>query len=361
MGLFRAIISTFILAGMLIALSPTPAHALRDCRIRKYKTAAEITARSDSDCLISYALDTDVYYVRAAGSWVIIAGSGGMAGTNGGTFGNETNNAWQFGENSEDWVLTFGTNTVTYSSSTGATMVVTPAVAITGDLTLDGAAGALTMTTASSSVVVTDASATGLVMGSTGRLDLLRLDTQDSLEAVEITGTTTAKAFHVDAGTALFDEGVDIAVPALALGVIRFCGTMGATATTSHFFGPVLLDDTEADLAFGGAGCDGLDNSTETTADAPWHASFAFTPVAMACTTNGGVDDVLTFQLRDDAADVTGMTCNVTLTGSAITCAVRDPTPVAVAANSALCIDAVADTDDNLSAVDAECLVYITF
>ena len=110
---------------------------------------------------------------------------------NGGTFTNGTNNAFVLAENSEDLTLTFGTNLLTLASTTGATFVLTPATTISGDLTLSGAAGALTFNSASSSIVTTDNSATGLVLGSTGTLAALTLDTRDSAEGLIISGYAT--------------------------------------------------------------------------------------------------------------------------------------------------------------------------
>ena len=68
---------------------------------------------------------------------------------NGGSIDNETNNALTFSENSEDLTLTFGTNTATLASTTGATFILTPATTITGAATLSstlGVTGASTFT-----------------------------------------------------------------------------------------------------------------------------------------------------------------------------------------------------------------------
>jgi signal peptide peptidase SppA len=62
---------------------------------------------------------------------------------------------------------------------------------LTGDLTIDGGAGALTFGAASSSVVTTDNAALGLVVGSTGHLNTLTLDTRDGAEGLTVTGYTT--------------------------------------------------------------------------------------------------------------------------------------------------------------------------
>ena len=265
-------------------------------------------------------------------------------------------------------VIINGTTTATALQVDVGNLVCDEDATVTGDLSLGGGATALTFSAASSSIVVPDASATGLVIGSSGDLDILTLVTSEATEKLAIKGTTTADAFHVDVGTSLFDEGVAGPTFATHLETIRFCGNGSATGI-ADYIGPVLLDDTEADLAFGGAGCDALNSATEATADAPWHAAFAFKPVAMVCvglcTGAAAANDAITYQLRDDAADVTGMAC----TASAWTgdqnpqqCTVRDSTPLTVAAGSTVAIktigtdDACADAGD-----DFECLVYVTF
>jgi len=248
------------------------------------------------------------------------------------------------------------------------TSTLTGATTQTGDLTCAGGAGALTFSGSASSVVVDDNDTTALLIGSTDQLNLITIDTGNDAETVVITGTTATDAFHVDVGEAIFDEGVDIAIPALALEVIRFCGNGSATGA-AEYMGPVLLDDTEADLAFGGAGCDGLDNAVEGTADAPWHAAFAFKPVAMvcvgACTGASAANDVITYQMREDTSDVAGLTCAAPAwTGDGVPqqCAVRLQAPETVSAGSAVAIkftgtdDACDDAGD-----DFECLVYVTF
>ena len=296
-----------------------------------------------------------------------------------------------------------------------------------------GAGAINTSGSGDSSVLVADNDATALLFGSTGQLNLLTLDTGDDTETVVVTGTTTTDAFHVDVGDAQFDEDVAItldltvtgndivfgnagtiknttdgaitigeasedliatftsnvltytsstgvaeanfssialqaATVATHLQPIRFCGNGSATGA-ADYMGPVLLDDTEADLAFGGAGCDALNNATEGNVDDAWHVGFAIKPVAMVCvglcTGASAANDAITYQLRDDTADVTGMTCTASAwTGDASPqqCTVRDPTPQTVAAGSLLAVktigtdDACADAGD-----DFECIVYVTF
>ena len=83
-------------------------------------------------------------------------------------------------------------------------------VSVTGDLSLTGGASGLTFSGTASSILVDDNDTTALLIGSTGQLNLLTLDTGNDTETVIVTGTTATDAFHVDVGEALFDEAVDI-------------------------------------------------------------------------------------------------------------------------------------------------------
>ncbi len=146
-----------------------------------YDTAVELLAAEPTEGLIGYALDTNAFYLRVASAWVAFAGSGGLLGSNGGTFGNETNNAWRLFENSEDLVLTAGTNLWTFSSATGATVAFTPASSFTGAMSPDGGisttiangANAACTTTCSAKACITgfDAGASAFVACGTATAD----------------------------------------------------------------------------------------------------------------------------------------------------------------------------------------------
>jgi hypothetical protein len=356
-----------------------------------YDTAVELLAATPTEGVFGWAIDTNAMYFYTGAAWVAIGSASGILGTNGGTIGNETNNVWTFGENSEDLTLTFASDLVTFASGTSATFALTPASAFAGDVTLNGGAGALTFGAASSSVVIPDDSATGLVIGSTDRLDLLGFDTQDGVEKVIIKGTTTQTALHVDIGDVLIDEDITVTgdvgggsatitgttatgaltatSPAIMLHEIRFCGN-GMDGATAHYMGPVALDDTEADLAVGAAGCDALDDATIGNVDAAVDiaTNFAFKPVAMACsgicTGATAANDTVTFLLYDDTVSVADVTCNFTFAGDATAnqCTVTDTSPATIAAGSLLAVE-VAGTDDACSDAgdDFECLLYVTF
>lgn len=164
-----------------------PASALVTCDIKQFDTAAHLLAANVKDCTIAYAIDTDVYYVRANGSWTGISTLVNLTGSNGGTFNNDVNNMWDLSENSETVRFNLGTsNQLTLSSSTGVADLITAF-----DLSLGGGANALVFNAAASSVVTTDNSATGLIFGSTGALATLTLDTRDAAEGIIVTGYET--------------------------------------------------------------------------------------------------------------------------------------------------------------------------
>jgi hypothetical protein len=163
-----------------------------------------------------------------------------------------------------------------------------------------------------------------------------------------------------------FTDAIKTPTPLLGLKTAYFCGN-GANATTAVYMPPVIPGTEAADgstYEYGEAGCDGLDNTTETSGDdyIQGNGALAISVVGMACGISAaGTDDTYTFQLRDDAADVTGVTCNVTLDGSIQECTVLLDAPVVMAAGSLAAVKNVASTDDNVSAADVECVVFYTY
>ena len=129
--------------------------------------------------------------------------------SDGATFDQSANNVLTFAENSEDWELTFASNSVTMASTTGAVLTITPATTITGaltqtgDATLNGGAGALAFGAASSSVTTTDNSATGLDIGATGLTNMIRIVTTDDAEYVQFQGVAGASTAIVGANVTL--------------------------------------------------------------------------------------------------------------------------------------------------------------
>ena len=181
-------------------------------------------------------------------------------------------------------------------------------------------------------------------------------------KAIEFDGAAEFDAAVTFDSTADFNGVVDASAGIVArLTPARFCG-QGADASgggpVSVFISPDTHDGNGSLLA--STHCDAEDSATEATADEVLY-NWAVKPVAMTCMiTDGGTDDVVTFQLRDDTADVTGMTCNVTLTGSGTkSCTVTDATPVTVAAGSAIAVEVTVATNDNCAACDVLCEVYL--
>lgn len=274
--------------------------------------------------------------------------------SDGATIDQSANNVVTIAENSEDIELTFGSNLVTVASTTGATVTFTPAVTFTGG-------GVFSDAVTLSDGLTIDQSANNV------------LTIAENSENIEVTFASNAATVSSTTGLAELNFtsiGVESEIVATHLERIRFCGNGSATGA-ADYMGPVVehAADDMTIYQFGGSGCDGLNDPTEGTADAPWHAAFAFNPVAMVCvglcTGASTANDAITYQLRDDTADVTGMACTATAWAGDATpsqCTVRDPTPATVAAGSAIAIktigtdDACADAGD-----DFECIVYVTF
>lgn len=199
------------------------------------------------------------------------------------------------------------------------------------------------------------------------RTDAIQYDSSYNAHWI-VNGATVANMSSAGAltSTAVTTTTATITNPMTLLGQAYFCG-QGANGTTATYIPPVVwsLADDMTTYVYGAAGCDGLDNTTETSGDGVilGGAGSALKIVGMACAVDdGGTDDVYTFQLRDDAADVTGATCSVTLDGSGFdTCSVRLAAPVTAAAGSLMAIEQAAATDDDCSACDTECTVFYTY
>lgn len=116
--------------------------------------------------------------------------------------------------------------------------------------------------------------------------------------------------------------------------------------------GPVGITAIEPALA--DATCDALDNGTEATADVVLSAGLALSAKYMRCTTAAtlAAGESIIAQLRDDTADVTGVTCTI---GEAATeCEVLVPTASAIAAASATAMKVTQSSnnaDDDLKCV----------
>lgn len=281
-----AVLLTVFTAGNLLAeTQPTKSHRVKNALNRSgmdwgratyafnffantfyYDTAVELLAATPTEGRVGYALDTNVAYMYVGSAWVALLSGSGILGTNGGTIGNETNNLWTFTENSEDLTMTFASNLVSLGSTTSATFVLTPATAFTADVTLNGGAGALVFGAVASSVVTTDNSATGLLLGSTGQLGLLTLDTTDNLEELNILGTTATSSFRVFLGFATFDEQAVFTLGADVNGDFLLGGGVGALTFDAASSSVVTTDNSATGLVLGALGA--LDILTVVTTDA---------------------------------------------------------------------------------------------
>ncbi len=162
---------------------------------------------------------------------------------------------------------------------------------------------------------------------------------------------------------------------ASTLHVIRFCGN-GISGATPAYMGPVLESDIinatageqdPVDTTFGSAFCDGLESTTEATADRVWKTSFSFVPTGMVCTGRctgaSAANDAIIYQLRDDTADVSNVACTAgVFTGDDTVkqCVVQYTGASTVAAGSAIAVRMTGTDDDcNDAGDDFECWVFI--
>lgn len=137
-----------------------------------------------------------------------------------------------------------------------------------------------------------------------------------------------------------------------AMGYLRvaYCGQLAENGEI--FLGSVVLTAVEPTLA--DTTCDGLDSATEATADVVLSAGLTLYPKYMRCILNGtlGAAETLTAQLRDDTANVTGVTCSMAV--GETTCEVLTPTAAAIAAGSTTAVEANEasdNTDDDLKCI----------
>lgn len=140
------------------------------------------------------------------------------------------------------------------------------------------------------------------------------------------------------------------------------CGQLDENGTI--YFGPVITDNwLEAendvtDASIGGTICDGLDNATEGTADAPLTGIGAYKVLGMYCITDGTLasGETIVFTARSAAADLTpSVTCSLAEAETA--CVSVTATTTDIAAGATIAVKAVEvgnNSDDN-----AWCRVFI--
>jgi hypothetical protein len=184
---------------------------------------------------------------------------------------------------------------------------------------------------------------------------------------VRITNTNLGNDTNCASGSGAFDQiceyngtaWVSTAIASNAFSSqLGFCG-QGVNAD-DNFLGPGTAIGEE--LVMGNTACDANDSTTETTADdIPNGIVAGHAVVGMICQmTDTGTDDTVTFQLRDDAASVTGVACTVTLDGSG-TESCRVAANGTIAAGSAMAVSQIRSDNDDLSASDALCVVFTRY
>lgn len=167
--------------------------------------------------------------------------------------------------------------------------------------------------------------------------------------ALEVDGTSTLT------GTATF-AGNTIGNGSTA--EVHFCGQLiDGTTPASTYLGPdVAAFRVGGSNAAGGTTCDGLDSTTEATADNPLLLSTAFSykVLAMRCHTSSDPSANVVFTARTAEGDLSStLTCTVAGTGTSQDCFVRATTPVTLAGSAV--VDVAALVSENLSAQDASC------
>lgn len=150
-------------------------------------------------------------------------------------------------------------------------------------------------------------------------------------------------------------------VGAVAMDKIILCGQLVNTSTV--YAGPattVYLAAASAEAAIGGTTCDGLDSTTEATADAPIATNFpAFKVHGMYCRISSDPASDVVITARSAAADLTpSLTCTIAGTGTATHCRALTATTTDVAAGATIAVKAV--TLEDLSAQDIWCELYFS-
>jgi hypothetical protein len=227
-------------------------------------------------------------------------------------------------------------------------------------LELSGSGSTLTLSSTQGSILFNDQfqvcdGACGTPDTASGSGDLYVEDALEVDGATDLDGSLTVAGASTLSGDASLEGLTTITNPVMNFGQLRFCG-QGANGATTTFISPDTFDGSGS--LPGGAHCDAEDTTVEVDADEPLF-NFAIKIAAMTCEiTDAGVDDTYTFQLRSATADVTGITCGVTLDGSGVeTCSVTSSSPPTVSAGATLAVSQVG-TDDDQSAQDALCVVY---
>jgi hypothetical protein len=187
-----------------------------------------------------------VQYVGASSGWVYIDAAVNMGRTNSVTeplvltdsltlsqglvISQSANNVYKLFENSEDLLLTFASDLLTYSSTTGATLAFTPAAAFANTITSAAGAGALTFSNSAASVLLNDNDASALDIGATGDTAIIRVGTLDTGGIIAVTGAVTTSGNVTVSGT--LDIAALAGTGATGVGVTAANGAGTACNTT---------------------------------------------------------------------------------------------------------------------------------
>ena len=186
--------------------------------------------------------------------------------------------------------------------------------------------------------------------------------------ATSITLTTA------DTGTAV----VALPVNSVSLGAevsgfaqeVAFCGQLvdGSSSPATTYLGPGLLglNGTPTDYILGGTACDGLDSTTEATADNPL-STLAVKVTGLRCKQSAasGSGKTTTYTLRTGAADAattdgsaTVLSCSIA-GATATECRTVAGTTTNIAASATVAVKALTDAD--LSAQDGRCVALVAW
>lgn len=167
-------------------------------------------------------------------------------------------------------------------------------------------------------------------------------------ECTTITGSTTAG----NASVVLPDSSVGAQEMSGAFLRVTYCGENAENSVV--YMGALAL--TLPDEAIGSTACDALDSGTEATADVVLSTVLALAPRYMVCAHDAtlGAGETIAYQLRDDTASVTGVTC--TSIEATTGCEVATPTAPALAPASASAVR-ITQASNNADGDESKCHV----
>ncbi len=249
----------------------------------------------------------------------------------------------------------------------------------TATIDFDGAGavtetGMTTFVVSASGAVTMTGGAASAYGDTTGTLDF------DGSGAVAETGMTTfaltpsgAITLTGNGGTAgdgavvLTENSIGPDEVAVMVESVIFCGDLESTGT--NYYAPVndvfagdFGNSSDADYTISGTLCSALDNTTETTADAPLTGllNVAFKVLGMRCYTSGEPTADVVFTARSAAADLTpSVTCTVASAGTTDSCSTVTGSTTDVAAGATVAVKTVTGADE--SSRDGWCKVFIAF